>query len=126
MSKQPDNEVLFNSVEAELARRHAVGETPDAFAGKPVNGVRGVIKNCWQLYHESQSILQKKNRSVWQRDASLPARSLDTPTLVNSLKQIGELIDLQAIGQYRTPTRFEESSVILLHLITNYYAKLQN
>lgn len=126
MNKQIDNEVLFNSVEAELTRRHAVGETPDAFAGKPVNGVRGVIKNCWQLYYESQSILQEKNRSVWQRDTSLPARSLDRPKLVNSLEQIRELIDLAAIGQYRTPTYYEESSVALLHLLTNYYAKLQN
>jgi hypothetical protein len=64
--------------------------------------------------------------SVWQRNASLPAQSLDTPKLVNSLEQIRELIDLAAIGQYRTPTYYEESSVALLHLLTNYYAKLQN
>lgn len=126
MSKQIDKEVLFNSVEAELARRHAVGEIPDALANKPVTGVRGVIKNCWQLYQESQCILREKNRSVWQRNASLTAQSLDTPKLVNSLKQIQELIDMSAIGQYRMPTYCEESSVALLRLITNYYVKLQS
>lgn len=126
MSKQIDNEVLFNAVEAELVRRHAVGETPDAFAGKSVTGVRGVIKNCWQLYHESQSIIREENRLVWQRDALLPAQALDTTKLVNSLKHIWELIDLTAIGQYRMPTYCEESSVALLDLITKFYVKLRS
>ncbi|RYF47059.1 MAG: hypothetical protein EOO38_12900, partial [Cytophagaceae bacterium] len=69
-------EILFNSVEAELARRHAVGETPDAYANKPLDRLTATVKGWWQLYQESQSIVQMKNRSVWQRDVSLPALSL--------------------------------------------------
>lgn len=126
MTNQLNNEVLFNSVESELARRHAVGETPDMLVSKSTSALRVIVKGWWQLYQESQSIVQLKNRSVWQRYTTQPAKALDTPALVNSLKQISELINLTAIGQFRTPAYHEESAVILLQLIINYYAKLQN
>jgi len=121
---QQQNEILFNSVETELMRRRAVGEVPATLADRPAEVTKSLVKGWWQLYHESDAIIKCYNRKAWVRSQSLPARSLDTPALVQALKSIYDLISLEAIETFRPLEKGEQSAVTLLLVTAHYYSQL--
>lgn len=119
-------EVLFNSVEIELARRWAHGEVPAMFAGRPVDHLRKMVKAWWQIYHESAAAATGRNRTVWERSQSSPAEALGTPALVSSLATIRESLNLDALKGFRPLFQAEHSAITILDIIINYYTKLNN
>ncbi|WP_018619750.1 hypothetical protein [Spirosoma luteum] len=114
-------EILFNSVETQLARRWAFHNVPPVFANRPALYLRITVKAWWQLYHEATSARLQCNRQRWERTAAYPAVALDTPALVASLFQIHQLLDLEPLQTYRCLFPAEESGMALLALITDYY-----
>lgn len=128
MNSNPEQqiEILFNSVEAELIRRRAVGEVPAALSTRPADVTKSIVKGWWQLYHESDAIVKCYNRKVWVRSQSLPANALDTPALIGALKSIHDLINTEAIENFRVMEKGEKSAVALLFAIARYYVQLMN
>lgn len=117
-------EVLFNSVEIELARRWAHGEVPAIFVSRPAEDLRRVVKAWWQIYHESAAAASDRDRTVWERNQAYPARALDTLTLIDALKKLRQLINLDALKMFRPLHQAEYSAIGLLDLISAYYVKL--
>ena len=97
---------------------------PAAFAGRPADQLRTVVKGWWQLYHESTAIIKSQSRKVWERNQNLPAHSLDTPALIDGLKTVYNLISLEAIESFRALRKGEQSAVTLLLVIAHYYSQL--
>lgn len=118
-------EILFNSVEIELARRWAFHNVPAVFVDRPALHLQKVVKAWWQLYHESICAAQARNRTLWERKASYPAVALDTPALVESLRQIRQLMSLDALSVFRPLSQAEQAAIGLLTLITAYYAQYE-
>jgi hypothetical protein len=116
-------EILFNSVELELARRWVFGNVPTAFTIRPVLHLRAVLRQWWELYHESLCATWGRNRTIWKRNPAYPANALETPELVASLYQIRDLIRLRALRSYRSLTEIEEVSLYLLAALTVYYSR---
>ncbi|GAA4465223.1 hypothetical protein GCM10023189_45540 [Nibrella saemangeumensis] len=55
-------EILFNSVEVELARRWAFGHVPVVFSRRPAMHLRVLVKAWWQIYHETTCARRLQNR----------------------------------------------------------------
>ena len=119
-------EILFNSVEMELARRWAFHNVPPVFVRRPPMHLRKVVKAWWHLYHESTCARIQRNRLIWERNPAYPAEALDTSTLVRSLIRIRALLDVRALLTYRPLSQAERASVGLLLMLTAYYTSLQN
>lgn len=117
-------EVLFNSVEIELARRWAHGEVPPMFVGRPADHLRKMVKAWWQIYHESAAAASGLDRTVWERNPAYPAEALDTPALTDALNQIHGSLDLEALKIFRPLHQAEHSAVGILSLMITYYMKL--
>jgi hypothetical protein len=119
-------EILFNSVEVELARRWAHGEVPASFASRPVGHLRKMVKVWWEIYHESVAAATNQNRKVRERNQAYSAEALDTPGLVNALKVIHENMNLKALNAFRPLHEAEHLAIGILHIISTYYTKLTN
>ena len=119
-------EILFNSVEVELDRRWSFGEVPAIFTKRPAEHLRRMVKAWWQIYHESAAATSGRNRTVWERNPAYPALALDTASLVESLNQINQLINLEAIRAYRPVKSVERSAVCILGLIKSFYVEIRN
>ena len=114
-------EILFNSVEIELARRWAFGNVPPVFVNRRPIHLRYVVKALWHLYHESSCARHKRDRAVWGRNPDYPAEALDTPTLVDHLQDIRQLLNLDDLLAFRPLSKSEGASLCLLALLTAYY-----
>ncbi|GAB3788540.1 hypothetical protein GCM10028818_55290 [Spirosoma horti] len=117
-------EILFNSVEVELARRWAFGEVPVAFVSRQVEDLHKMVKQWWNIYHDSAAAAEYSNRQVWERNQTYPANTLDTPLLVSSLTRIHRLINLEAIKNFRPLHDWEVMAVYFLGMISAYYLNL--
>lgn len=117
-------EIMFNSVEVELARRWAFGEVPVAFASRKVEDLRKMVKQWWNIYHDSAAAAEYSNRQVWERNQAYPANALDTLLLVSTLNQIYGLINLEAIKNFRPLHDWEVMAVYFLGMISAYYLNL--
>ncbi|GAA4459306.1 hypothetical protein GCM10023189_32790 [Nibrella saemangeumensis] len=121
MKEQLQIEILFNSVEVELARRWAFGNVPVVFSRRPAMHLRVLVKAWWHIYHETYCARQFRNRQVWQRSNALPAQALDTSALASSLQEINNLLDVDALRDFRPLSNAEKASLCLLTLLTSYY-----
>lgn len=115
-------EKLFNSVEAEFARRWVVHNVPDVFADRPVEHLRKMVKAWWQIYHESACAGKDKDRTLWERKVDTSNQSLNTSDLLASLEEIYRLLNVDAIRSYRPLCPHEEAALCLLAHIMAYYA----
>ena len=114
-------EILFNSVEVELARRWAFGNVPPVFLNRRAIHLRYVVKALWHLYHESSCARHKRNRAIWSRNPAFPAEALDTKALVAHLQTIRQLLNLDDLLTFRPLSKAEGASLCLLALLTAYY-----
>ena len=117
-------ELLFNSVEVELARRWAHGEVPAMFTPRPVDDLRQMVKAWWQIYHEAAAAAIGRNRTVWERNPAYGAVALDTPALIDAFRQIRQRINLNALAGFRPIHQGEHSAIGILDLISAYYTNL--
>lgn len=117
-------EIMFNSVEVDLARRWAFGEVPVAFANRKVEDIRKMVKQWWNIYQDSAAAAECSNRQVWERNQAYPANALDTQLLVSTLNQIHGLINLEAIKNFRPLHDWEVMAVYFLGMIRAYYLNL--
>lgn len=115
-------EILFNSVEMELARQHIFQNVPPVFVKRPVMHIRMVVKAWWHLYQESTSARQQRNRLIWERSPAHPAEALTMPALGAGLREIRQLVDLESLLLFRPLSRGDESALCLLALLTTYYS----
>lgn len=116
-------ETLFNSVEAELARRWIGHDVPAHFAHRPVAHLRKVVNAWWHMYHESICAGLAVDRSIWERKGDHPAEPLDTPALIESLEQIHRLINLGGLLSFRSIHAAEIAAICLLANMVRYYAE---
>lgn len=121
MSEAVRIEILFNSVETELARRWAFQNIPPVFAHRPVTHLRTTVKAWWHLYQESTAARQQTNRTVWERNPVYSPEALETPELIGSLVEIQDLFSVESLLAFRPLSKSEESSMGLLTLIIYYY-----
>jgi hypothetical protein len=119
-------ELLFNSIEVELARRWAHGEVPTMFTSRPVDDLRKMVKAWWQIYHEGVTAASGHNRTVWERNQAYAAVALDTPALLDALSQVRQRINLDALSGFRPIHQAEHSAIGILDQISAYYTNLNN
>ena len=117
-------EILFNSVEVELARRWAHGEVPAIFASRPAEDLRRMVKAWWHIYHESICAANGRDRTIWDRNPAYPAEALDTAALIAGLQQIYRLMNIARLRDYRPSLQHEISAIHLLGVIRSFYIEL--
>ncbi len=119
------NELVFNLVEVELARRWALGEVPELFARRSVDDLRKMVRMWWNIYHDSAAAAAYRDRTAFDRESALTAGALDTPALVASLNHIVSLFNLEAIQAFRPLHEWETHATYILGMITGFYMNLQ-
>lgn len=116
-----DAESLFNSVEQELLRRRDMGDVPFVFSQQFEKGLQSAVKGWWSIYHESQAARLGQNRTAVQRNEHAPAKPLTRLGLVTSLEEIQELLDMEALYEWRPSPQHEAYAVSLLDKLIAYY-----
>jgi hypothetical protein len=122
-----DIELLFRTVEEELARRWVIKDLPTIFLVNPPTAIRTLIKACWQLYHESICAAEEVDRTVWkQPEFDAPMAVMNTSALLVGLEQIHRSINLGALLAYRPLLQPEYAAVTLLVMVTKFYVNKEN
>lgn len=115
-------EILFTSVEQELARRWAYHNVPPLFANRPVLHLRLMVKVWWHLYHESVCARQQINRTGWHRhNSGVSSAVMNSEKLIEGLVSIYNQIDVEALLSFRPIAESERITLTLLTMIVAYY-----
>lgn len=117
-----DIELLFRTLEEELARRWVIKDLPSSFLVNPPTAIRTLIKACWQLYQESIYAAEEVDRTIWEQpEFTVSLNVMNTSDLLAGLEKIYRSINLGALLAYRTLLPPERAAITLLALTISFY-----
>lgn len=116
-------EHLFSAVEFGLLQRMINRDLPEFLIACMDQGfpITDLVLFAWDVYHESDCAKNGKDRTVNRRVRAFVTREIGNAEIVSALFNIVQLINLEAIADYR-PIREEEYKIrTLFEMLANHY-----